>query len=360
MNLEDIARIRLYTQQIASSRFTTAREVVGWMGAMQAQDYAMSKWALGVRLPGSTERGIRGAVDRGEVLRTHLMRPTWHLVSADDIYWLLALTVPHIKAGSRSRHNQQGLTPEIFRQSNAVIEKALAGGRHLTRQELVAGFEKANIPLGDNRAAHLLYWAELEGLVCSGPEKNGKPTYALLEEQVPKPPDLTREEALAKLAGRYFASHGPATLPDFTWWSGLPIRDARRALELVRSNLISETIDGQVYWFDESVSVPAPEGEIVKTLPAYDEYIISYTDRGASLTSENAVKAVSRNGIFYPVIVVDGRVIGIWKRTTKKDKVVIETELFVLTDETSMALIEKEFLNFGRFMEKEISIWIKM
>jgi hypothetical protein len=356
MNLADIARIRLYTQQIAASRFTTPKEVVGWMGAMQAQDYAMSKWALGVRLPGSTERGIRGAIDRGEILRTHLMRPTWHLVSADDIYWLLALTAPQIKAGSQSRHNQQELTPETFRKSNVVIEKALVGGKHLTREELVAGFEMAKIPLGDNRAAHLLYWAELEGVVCSGPEKNGKPTYALLEERVPKPPDLTREEALAKLAARYFASHGPAALPDFTWWSGLPVRDARRALELVQSNLISESIDGRVYWFSDTVSIPAPEGEIVKTLPAYDEYIISYSHRAASLTSENAIRAVSRNGIFYPVIVVNGRVIGIWKRTTKKGRVIVETEFFEQPGESTMSLIEKAFLDFSLFREMEIEI----
>jgi hypothetical protein len=333
---------------------------VAWMGAMQAQDYLSSKWAVGVRLPGSTGREIQTAVDRGEILRTHVLRPTWHLVSADDIYWMLALTAPHIKAGSRSRREQQGLTAEVLKKSNTVIEKALAGGKHLTRDELVAEFKRANFPTGDNQYAHLLSWAELEGMICSGVEKKGKPTYALLEEWAPKKPALSREEALAKLAGKYFASHGPATLQDFTWWSGLSIRDARQALELVKSNFASETIDERTYWFSDAVSIPTPEKEIVKTLPAYDEYILSYADRSASLTFENQIKAVSNNGIFRPVIIVNGRVIGIWSRTTKKDRMIVETNYFEPPDKTTMAMIEKEFLIFGGFMEKEIIIWNKI
>jgi hypothetical protein len=356
MNLTDIAKIRLISQQIAGTQLKTAKDMVAWMGAMQAQDYAMSKWAVGVRLPNSTDRDIETALDKGDVLRTHLLRPTWHLVSADDIYWMLSLTAPQIKTASQSRHNQLEITPAIFSKSTSIFEKALTGGKQLTREELVAELEKAKIATDENRASHLLFWAELEGIICSGATKKGKQTYALLEERVPKKADLTREEALAKLAEKYFTSHGPATIQDFVWWSGLTIRDARHALELVKSSFISETIDSQTYWFTNSFSMS--EKEMVNILPAYDEFIISYTDRRASLPFENHSKAVSNNGIFRPVITINGQVIGIWKRTTKKDIVLVETEFFEQPGESTKVLIENAFLQYGIFVEKKMEIII--
>lgn len=354
MNLEDIARMRLANQQIALSRFTRPGELLAWMGAVQAQDYPSAKWALGTRLPGSTETTIRAAVDSGEILRTHVLRPTLHLVAAADIRWMLALTAPRIRAGSRARREQQGLTGEVLRKSNTLIEKALAGGRQLTRAELAAEFRRANFPTGDNQDAHLLSWAELEGLVCSGAEKAGKPTYTLLEERVPPAPALTREEALARLAGHYFASRGPATPEDFAWWSGLPIGDARQGLEMAHGDLLSEVVEGRTYWFSRASSSPEAGRGGVFALPAFDEYIIAYTDRSAALATEAAARVVSSNGVFRPTIVADGQVIGIWKRAMKKDRVMIEVEYFRETGGSIRAKAGEALRGFGLFLGKEI------
>jgi hypothetical protein len=356
MNLTDIASIRLISQQITETKFETAKDIVSWMGAIQAQDYAMVKWAIGVRLPNSTDQRIETAINDGEVIRTHLLRPTWHLVSANDIYWMLALTAPQIKTLLKSRHRGLELSQAIFTKSNSIIEKALKGGTHLTRKELMGELEKAGIATDDNRASHLLLWTELDGIVCSGATKGGKQTYALLEERVPKPNPVTKEEALATLAKKYFTSHGPATIRDFVWWSGLSVSDAKQALEMVKSDFISETIDSQTYWLGNSASIPKTDLESVYLLPAFDEFIISYKDRSASLPYENHNKAVSNNGIFRPLIVVNGQVTGIWKRTTKKDKVIVETELFTQPNKTSKSLIEKASIQFGNFLEKKTEI----
>lgn len=353
MNLTDIAHIRLISQQIAGTKFKTVKDLVGWMGAMQAQDYAMVKWAVGVRLPHSTDQEIETAINNGEIIRTHLLRPTWHLVSADDIYWLLELTAPRIKASLKPRHQELGLSETVMTKSRTIIENALSGGRHLTREALIAEFEKANIATDNNRASHLFSRAELDGVICSGTVKGKKQTYALLEERVPKTSSLPKEKALASLAKRYFTSHNPATLQDFAWWSGLSVGDARQALEMVKSDFVSETIDSQTYWFTNSFSMPKTDKESVYLLPAFDEFIISYKDRSASLPFENHSKAVSNNGMFWPIIVVNGQVTGIWKRTIKKDKVIVETEHFNQPNKTTTDLIEKAARQFGDFLGKK-------
>ena len=360
MNLADIAKIRLISQQIAGTKFKTVKDIVAWMGAMQAQDYAMVKWAIGVRLPNITDQVVETAIDNGEIIRTHLLRPTWHLVSADDIYWMLALTAPQIKASLKSRHKELALSEAIFAKSNTIIEKALRGGKHLIREELMAALGKAKIATDDNRSSHLLLRAELDGIACSGATKVGKQTYALLEARVPKTKPLTKEEALAKLAKKYFTSHCPATLQDFVWWSGLSVGEASHALEMVKSDFISETIASQTYWLADSFSIPKTGKESVYLLPAFDEFIISYKDRSASLPLENHNKTISNNGIFRPVIVVNGQVIGIWKRTVKKDKVMMETEFFKQPNKSTKSLIEKAAISFGHFLEKKMEIIHKL
>ena len=315
MKPKDIANIRLINQQIAGTKFTSAKEIVAWMGAMQAQDYAMVKWAVGVRLPNSTEKMIEDALNKGEIIRTHVLRPTWHIVSADDLRWMLALTAPHIKAGMKSRQKQLGLTDTILAKSRKVIEKTLRDGNHSTREELIAVLNKAKINTDENRASHIFVAAELEGLICSGAEKNGKPTFSLLDEWVPATQPLGRDEALASLAKRYFTSHGPATLEDFNWWSGLSLGKSRRALEMVQHELSSEMVDEKTYWFADG-GFKTKKSKFL--LPAFDEFIISYKDRSATLTFEDHKQAVSNNGMFHPTIVVNGETVGVWKRTIKK------------------------------------------
>ncbi len=356
MDFKDIAKARLVNQQIAGTKFKTAKEIVHWMCAMQAQDYNMSKWAVGIRLPGSTEKMIEDAVNSGEILRTHLLRPTWHFVSSDDINWMLDLTAPRLKSSLKSRWKAMELTETVFKKSNLVLEKALRDGKHLTREELKIKLEKAKIPTRDQRIVHLLFRAELDGLVCSGSVKDKKQTYALLRERVSESKIVGKEEALANLAGRYFSSHGPATLQDFVWWSGLQVKDTRQALAMIKSKFISEKIGTQIYWFTDSLSLPKANKKSVKLLPAYDEFIISYRDRSAVVPHEKQKKTISNNGIFWPTILINGQVVGTWKRTIKKENVIIETQFFKLPDEAIKRSIKLAAAKYGDFLNKDIEI----
>ncbi len=353
MNAIEISRTRLISQNIGEKSLKTCKEVVRWMGAMQAQDFGMSKWAIGVRLPNPTENEITRAINSGEILRTHLLRPTWHYVSNDDIYWMLALTAPQIKPAFKSRHSDLGITKEILKKSYEVLEKALRDGTHLTREEAITELAKVKIATDQNRASHLFAWAELEGLICSGALKDGKPTYALLDERVPTKKSLTKQEALATLAKTYFSSRSPATLQDFVWWSGLSIKEAKQALDSVTTDFKSETINSKTYWYSESPRSPKKELDSVYLLPAFDEFIISYKDRTATMPFETHKKAVSDNGIFRPIIVVNGQVRGIWKRIVKKDKVLLETVFFETPSIKILNRVKAAFHHYGDFIGKE-------
>jgi hypothetical protein len=357
MTAPDITHSRLFQQQISRTDFKTPGELVGWMGAMQAQDYAMSKWAVGVRLPGVTEEVVEDALNRGEILRTHVLRPTWHLVAAADIYWMLELTAPHILSSIRGRHRELELTEAIISKTFSILERVLAGGNSATREALMAELNLAGIATADNnRSAHLMMRAELDGLVCSGPAAGKQQTYALLTERVPRKITLSRAEALATLARRYFTSHGPATLQDFIWWSGLPVAAAKSAVESIRSECFSETIGTETYWWGQNASVPAAVSTATYLLPAFDEYIISYRNRSAMLPNEHTQKAVSDNGIFRPMVVVNGEVTGIWKRTVKSKTVLLEPDFFQPPGQEVHPLLEQAGKQFGAFLGKDVII----
>jgi hypothetical protein len=352
MTLPDIAKTRLVSQQIARTKYQTAKDIVSWMGAMQAQDLSMAKLAVGIRLPGSTEKTVEAAIARGEIIRTHVMRPTWHFVSADDVHWMLELTAPQIRASLKSRHKQLGLTEAIFSKSNSVIEKALAAEKQLDRKELSTALEKVKVCTSDNRIAHLLLRAELDRIICSGTAKGRETTYALLDDIIPRAKTSDREATLGQLAKRYFSSHGPATLQDFVWWSGLSVGDARGALEMARSGLVSEVIDSQTYWLSDALVIPADVKNLVYLLPAFDEFIIGYKDRRAALSDEHHKKAVSNNGVFRPTIVIDGQVEGLWKRTIKKREFAVEADLFQPLSKMSKKSLEKTMATLGHFLGK--------
>ncbi|HLF33438.1 MAG TPA: winged helix DNA-binding domain-containing protein [Cyclobacteriaceae bacterium] len=362
MKPDNISIYRIINQHILGNRLKTVKEIARWMGAMQAQDYEMVKWALGIRLPGSGEQDIEIAIRRGDIIRTHVLRPTWHIVSAEDARWMIRLTAPHIHAGMKSRHKQLEITGAVLTKSNRIIEKILASGEYASRDELVAGFEKAGLPNTDNRAAHLLVCAELDMLICSGPSHGKKATYALFDKRVPESKPLLREEALAKLAGRYFSSHGPATLKDFTWWSGLPATDARQGLESAKSGLYSEKSGDETYWFKGSLTAPLKKSFPALLLPGYDEFIISYKDRSAVIPTEKFRQAISSNGIFWPVILVDGKAAGMWKRAIKNEKLIITLDLFSGNHQLSGKTIKKQFEksagSYGNFLRLETELII--
>ncbi len=353
-----ISQIRLYNQLLINSHSKTAKQVVGYMGAMQAQDLLMAEWAIGIRLPGSTIDTVESAINNGNIIRTHLLRPTLHFVSSEDIYWMLELTAPQIRSSMKSRSKELGLTKALLNSSNTIIEKSLSDRKYTTREELKKEFEKAKISTKDNRLSHLLLNAELDGLICSGTIKGNKQSYALLSERVPKKNTLTKEESLAKLANIYFSSHSPATLKDFIWWSGLPAKDAKIALDSVKSNFISESFNSETYWLPNSFSLPDKNKSSAHFLPAYDEFIISYKSRFVAIHPEHNSKAISSNGLFRPVILINEKVKGTWKRSIKNDKVKIEIELFDSFNNKTKQLLKKAIIPFEQFINKKSEIII--
>jgi hypothetical protein len=349
----NISTARLISQHIITKNATSVQDLVAYMGAMQAQDYAMAKFAVGCRLKGATDAIVEAAINSGEILRTHILRPTWHFVSANDIYWMLELTGPRITSSLRKRHQELELSESTLKEIYAVLEKELRDGNHLTKEAIVSKFEQANISINDNRAYHIFMRAELDSLICCGTLQGNKQTYALLRERVPNKPQFSREEALEKLARNYFTSHGPATISDFAWWSGLSLGDCRKAVGMISHGFISETIEDKTYWFSKECANIHSINNDIFLLPAYDEFLISYTDRKPSLSHENFSKAIYSNGIFRPIVVINGQVAGIWKRTIKKDSVFVEFDFFTPIPQFNTDLLEEKVVAYGEFLGKK-------
>ncbi len=325
----DIARRRLHNQHITHRTLETPQALVEWLGAVQSQDFAAAKWALGLRLEGVTDDDIEQAFTDGALLRTHVMRPTWHFVSPADIRWLLALTAPRVHAANTSWYRKLELEDTIVKQSNDALTNALQGGKQLTRDELASALQQAGIATdGEQRVTYIIMRAELDGIICSGARRGKQFTYALLAERAPQARSLGRDEALAELTMRYFTGHGPATIQDFVWWSGLTVADAKVGLAMATSHLQQETINGQTYWFSPSTPPMQDPSQAAYLLPNYDEYTVGYTDRSAIFDALHTHKLDPRSGLLGNAMVLDGQVVGTWKRAFKKNAVVIEANPF--------------------------------
>jgi len=351
-----LPKLRLHNQKITNPDFATPQGLVAHMGAIQAQDYPMSKWAVGLRVPSTTDASIEAALNNGELVRTHVLRPTWHLVSGQDLRWMLTLTAKQIKAASASRDRELGIDSALYARTNDLIAKALQGGKNLTREEVMLELERGGVKTDSSRAVHFMMNAEVDAIVCNGVMSGKKLTYALIDEKIPPGLVLTREEALATLAKRYFSSHAPATLPDFQWWSGLSMPDARAGLESIKNELQSFVVEGKTYFFEEKNLATLNSDPSVFFLPAFDEYIVSYKDRSTVFDPIWHKEAITSNGIFKPIIVVDGLVVGIWKRTVQKNKVVIEPIFFDPKDKLAIEAMEKATAGFGAFLGLGVEI----
>ena len=266
-----ITDIRLAGQQLAAPRFDTPKKLVSWMGAIQAQDYAMARWAVGIRLKSATARSVGETFSRGEILRTHVMRPTWHLVAAEDIRWMLKLSARRIRSANESlaKGRQLELTEQLHYRCDRLLEKMLEGNRNLTKQQIGEELNRQGIAADTPRLTRLLMRAETEAVVCSGPFSGGKQTYALLEERVPPVPELHPDEALAKLATAYFRSHSPASMQDFVWWSGLSVTEARHSVGLIGRSLTAERFGQRELFVHESCRAAETSGVPLYLLPAY-------------------------------------------------------------------------------------------
>lgn len=357
MKPSELVHHRLHNQYLAQSKLETPGQVVSWLAAVQAQDYAGAKWALGLRLREGSDDDVEQAFTSGAILRTHLLRPTWHFVSPADIRWMLALTAPRVQAANAFMYKKSGLDSALFKRSRAALVKALRGGQHLTRAELREVFQKAGLATeGEQRLSYLMMQAELEGVVCSGARRGKQFTYALLEERVPPARPLDREAALAELSRRYFLSRGPATVYDFAKWSGLTVTDARRGLEAVQSQFHPVNVDGQTYWLSEAAAPPGSPPPRAHLLSIYDEYISGYKDRSAIGDPRHAERLRAMGNDLTAVILVNGRIVGTWKRALPKEVVSIDLTLFTSPSQAETRAIEAAAQRYGAFLNRTVAL----
>lgn len=325
----NIALSRLMQQRIAERPFAQPDEVVAWLGAMQAQDYPGTLWAIGLRMTSATKQSIEQALADRHVVRTWPMRGTLHVVASRDIRWMLELLTPRVIAQTAGRYRQLELDEATFTRSKQVFATVLQSGKQLTRDEIYQCLEQAGISTAGQRGYHLIARSAQDRLICFGAPDGKQQTFVLLDEWIPQSLELARDEALAELARRYFTSHGPATIHDFAWWSGLTVAEAKRGLEAICTELIQETINGHVYWVPHAMQDVETRTSAIYVLPGFDEYVLGYKDRSTVLDPAYTKRICpGGNGIFLPTIVLHGQIIGTWKRVLKKDKVAITPHPF--------------------------------
>jgi hypothetical protein len=352
-----ISERRLHNQRITCTSLRRADQIVDWLGAVQAQEYEPATWALALRMtddPICTE--IRAAFDQGRILRTHVMRPTWHFVTPSAIRWMLELTGPHVQQTMTVYNRQLELDPRTMTKGVAVFERALRDRQYLTRQELGERLRRAGIEASGPRLAHLAMHAELEGVICSGPRRGKQFTYALIAERAPRARRLDRDEALAELARRFLRSHGPATVRDLVWWSGLKTPDAKRAVEACRA--ASESVEGLTYW-----SVDAPAAGTVREaraqlLPIYDEYLVAYRDRVAVPHGPSTIASAGQFVTFQHAVIVNGHVAGTWRSIRRSRDVAVEVALLRPLKRAERGALEAAGDRYSRFLDAPVELRI--
>lgn len=328
---------------------------MAWFGGVQAQDYSGAKWAVGQRLKKCTDVDIERALTEKKIVRTWAMRGTFHFVAASDIRWMLALLAPRIIERNARRYRELELDEETLMESNEVLKNALQDGSHLNRRELLAILQKNGISTEGQRAHYILQRASLDGLICQEVmHTNNNPIYMSMEE-LPETKILTHHEALAELAKRYFTGHGPATIQDFTWWSGLLSNDAKAGLEAVKSSLVSETIEGKTYWYSPLTQDTKHSSPKAHLLPSFDEYQVGYKDRSASLEKVHSKKKNIEN-IMYPTIAVDGQIVGTWKRKFKGNEVIMDLKPLTTFNSAENEALDAAVHSFGEFLKMPVHI----
>ncbi len=361
MNPRDMARQRLAQQLLTQGALERPEDVVGWLGAVQAQEYAGAKWGIGLRTKGLNNGLLDRAFDEGRLLRTHVLRPTWHFVTPADIRWLLALTGPRVHAHNAHRYRELGLDAATLARSHDVLAAALAGGRWLTRPELAAVLEEAGVSPTGQRMPYLLMHAELEEVICSGPRRGKQFTYALLDERVPPVPVLDRDAALAELARRYFRTRGPATVHDFAWWSGLTVTTIRQGLESLGGEVAGFDFEGRTYWLVPPEPPPGPAGEpqapVAHLLPNFDEYFIGLADRDPITVATGLSEREARvPHTFANMLIVDGLIVGGWRRTLKRDRVLVEVRWGITATGAQRDAVDLAAARYGEFLGLPVTL----
>ncbi len=343
-----VVRRRLRQQRLVGEPFARPEQAVARLGAVQAQEFAEAKWSVAQRSGHPTDAVVEEAFSRGDILRTHLLRPTWHFVARDDVRWLLRLCRDRVHALNRYWYRKFELDPPLLARSDRILADALGQEGPRTRVELVARLVAEGIEADGLRLGNLLMHAELEEVMGSGPRRGKQHTYALLDDRAPTAPtdDRPREQAVADLALRYFRSHGPATVRDFTSWSSLTVADTRAAIERIGDGLERQDHEGTAWYAEPLSSVePAPSETTALLVPMYDETIVAYQDLRVALEDQAAFQALIERAV-----VIDGRAVGSWKRTRTARSTTVQVTLFRPLDPGESAALDAEVQRFGRFL----------
>jgi hypothetical protein len=351
MTPADIIRLRLANQQLSQHEFKTPGQLVSWLGAVQAQDYLNSKWAIGLRIKNCTEADIERAVAGKTIIRTWPMRGTLHYVAPEDARWMLQLLTPRVIRRAQNIYKLAGLDDKIFLKSRKQIEKMLRDGKLLTRNEIYQQLEKSGVSTAAQRGLHILGKLAQDGIICLGPRKGKQPTFTLLDEWLPPTKKLHHDEAIAKLTKCYFQSHGPATVQDFAWWSGLTVIEIKKGLEMNKSNLINELINGKNYSMGNAGADIKIKSRTVYFLPNYDEYLVAYRDRSLATDRKHTASLASASYFFNPTIIISGKIVGSWKRVFVKNKVNIEIELFTRLSKFQKHSLVAAAQRYSRFLK---------
>ena len=353
----DICNQRLTNQHLSRQTLEKPSEVVRLLGAVQAQDYGVAKWGVAQRTRNATDAVVEKEITEGAILRTHVLRPTWHFVVAADIRWMLALTGPRVKMILAHYDRDLGLDESILRRASAAMTKALEGGKQLTRAELSKAMERARIRTdGTQRLARLVMHAELDGIICSGALRGKQFTYALLDERVPPTKPLERDAALVELVKRYFNTRGPATVDDFAWWSGLTKADAKRGLQEAESELEHETVDGRTYWFPTPRQLKT-RSLVARLLPNYDEYFIGLKDRRAMLSTLMTLGLEGKVGFLGGhLLTINGQAVGGWKRTFSGKKAILELKVLTKLSDAERRSVTREVERFATFLGVPVEV----
>lgn len=348
MHRQYISLYRLSNHKIANSRFSSPEEVISWMGAIQGQDYNGAKWSIGLRSPNITDAIVEQALKDGRILRTWLMRGTLHIVAAQDIRWMLSLVSERIIKSCARRYRELELDTKTLTKSNDILAKLLTMHQTLSRNQLLAELRNQGIVTDGQRAAYMLQRAALDGLIVQGKTIKNDPQYYSLDT-FRNVGVKTREENLRELVSRFFKSRGPATLADLGWWSGLTFKEISLGLELCRHELSEEKTGATVYYMDGSTrKAKAP---VVNLLPGFDEILLGYKDRSASLDATHSnLWCPGNNGMFMPFIMINGRVKGLWKKSTKKNVLSIESNFFNPEDIPDESLLEQCKERYAKFL----------
>ena len=357
MTAVDIARARLRAQRLDPPIATAPAELVRWMGAVQAQDLALSRWSVGQRAA-CDAKAVDAALADGSIVRTHVLRPTWHFVAREDIGWMLALTADRVRARLRPYDRNNGVDTEMIRTSSRTIEAAIRRSGHLTRARIADILARRGVRVEAGWiVGHLLMHAELSGVICSGVAEGAQQTYALLEERAPNAAMRVGDDALGELAARYFQSHSPAAPQDFSWWSGLAAAQAKRAIEMIRSSLDECDVGGTRFLVHRHASVraAATRRRRAHLLQAFDELVVAYSGTRSIVDEDGLLVNAKPEGLLTRSVVLDGQVCGRWEKQPRASALAVRVQLAVDVSPRGRLAIERAAGVYGTFLGQTAS-----